>query len=1043
MFNNSKLNRVALAVALAAGVSSGALAQETSSGINGKVLGPQGNAAANTKITITHVPSGTTRTVTTTEAGNFSAKGLRVGGPYRVEVDSDKFQDTAVSDIYLTLGDAYTLDLTLEEQQAIEAIVVTASRITGNYGQTGPSNNFDLTSLQAAPSASRDIKDVVRIDPRVYINEAGSDAIQCAGANPRFNSLTVDGVRMNDNFGLNSSGYPTERIPFSYDAIAQVAVELAPFDVQYGGFTACNINAVTKSGTNKVRGGVFYDYTSDSLKGDKLEGDKIATGDYTEKRYGFNVGAPLIEDTLFIFAAYEKLEGAQIFEYAPFDNGRVSQTEIDQIAQVARDVYGYEPGSLLPSMPVEDEKVLVKLDWNINDYHRANLVYNYNDGFSIDQSDSGSDRIALSNHFYERGAKFNSVVASLYSDWTDSFSTELRIGHSSLDNRQISIDQASGFAEAQVTVSNGVVVYIGPDDSRQANKLKYDNLSFKLAGTYYLDEHKLDFGYEFEELDVFNMFVQHTVGEYRFDNIDAFRNGVARVYYGNAASHNPLDAAGEFEYTLHTAYVQDEYSFSDVDLKVMFGLRYDWYSSDDLPKHNQNFEDRYGFSNSQNLDGKDLLQPRFGFNWAASDDVEIRGGFGLYSGGNPNVWISNSYSNDGVRNIQVNKRGMQLLGPNAVALTGQGNAIYDIPVELYNLVGGGLTDAGVDATDPNFEIPSEWKYALGLTYTSPDDYIVTADILYTDKQDSAIIKNLANVKVGEAPDGRPVYADTNHPGQSDLLLTNVEGKDGESTVFSVGVSKQYDNGVDMAFSYAFTEAKEVHPMTSSVAFSNYHRIDTADPENPGLARSNYEIPHRFTLNLAYTTQLFDGLDTKFSLFGQANEGRPYGYTFNTARNFLGFNDEPRQLLYVPLENDPNVVYTPAVYDEQGNLVSGFDLNAFNAFIESEGLTRGEILDRNALSSSWWVKFDVKVEQEFPGFYEDHKGSAYFVIKNIGNMINDDWGVLKEGGSLQPAVTAGINANNQYEYKEFLNPAGQSREITPSLWEVRLGVKYSF
>lgn len=283
MFMKSKLNRVALAVAMSVGLSAGVMAQETSSNISGKITGPQGNPAAGTRVTITHVPSGTSRTVTVGENGNFSAKGLRVGGPYNVIVDSDTFQDTTISDVFLNLGEAYNLNLALEGDQAIESIVVTASQMSSSvFGTTGPSTNFNLADLENAPAINRDINDIIRADPRVYIDESFNDAVQCAGASPRFNSLTLDGVRLNDSFGLNSNGYPTERMPFPYDAIEQVAVELAPFDVQYGGFTACNINAVTKSGTNELHGNLFYDFTSDSFRGDSIEGEDVDTGNYTE-----------------------------------------------------------------------------------------------------------------------------------------------------------------------------------------------------------------------------------------------------------------------------------------------------------------------------------------------------------------------------------------------------------------------------------------------------------------------------------------------------------------------------------------------------------------------------------------------------------------------------------------------------------------------------------------------------------------------------------------------------------------------------------------
>jgi outer membrane receptor for ferrienterochelin and colicin len=1040
MLNKSKLNRIAIAVAMSVGMSTAAMAQETSSGITGSVMGPQGNPAAGTVVTITHVPSGSTKTVVVNSAGQFTAKGLRVGGPYNISVDSDKFQDTTVSELYLTLGESYVLNVPLQDEQAIESITVTASSMsTSVFGSTGPSANFNLADIENAPAINRDINDIIRADPRIYIDASFNDAVQCAGSSPRYNSLTLDGVRLNDNFGLNSNGYPTERMPFSFDAIDQVAVELAPFDVQYGGFTACNINAVTKSGTNEVHGSAFYDYTSDSYKGDKVEGDQQDNGSFTEKRYGVNVGFPLIKDTLFFFGSYEKLEGAQLFEYNALGS-RVSEADAARVAQIAQDVYNYDVGGFPGSAPIEDEKLLVKLDWNINEDHRASFVYNWNDGFSLSQSDQSSSSLPFSNHYYERGAELTSMVLSVYSDWNSDFTTEFRLGKTDLDNRQISVDAASGFPEVSIRSSDGGTLYLGPDDSRQANDLNWDNITAKLAGTYYLDEHTITAGVEFERLNVFNLFMQHVIGEYRFNSIDDFEAGdVDRIYHNNSAgTNNPNDAAASFTNEMYTFYVQDDFNLTD-DVTMMVGLRYDSYASDDRPTENTNFENRYGFKNTGNIDGISLLQPRVGFNWSVNDNMEVRGGVGLYSGGNPNVWISNAYSNDGVTNIDVREFNIPNFSGNVfdTPLSGAGRPLFDVPQALYDRIANtaiGDGDGGTNATDPSFDIPSEWKYALGTTYITDDEYVITADLLYSDKKNSPIIQDLAIADTGaNFPDGRPVYGQTgSRRGGSDFLLTNVNGADASAFTASLGVSKDFDNGVDASLSYSYTDAKDVNPMTSSVAFSNYSNIAVSDPQNPGVATSDYQIQHRFTATLGYAVELFDGYDTKFNIFGAANEGKPYSYTYSNARIFGDVNNF-RGLIYVPEVNDANVVYA-----------DGFDLNAFNAFIEEEGLVRGQIMERNSLDSDWWVKFDVRVEQEFPGFYKEHKASAFMVIENFGNFLDSDWGVFKQGDFVgEDIIEVGLNSDNQYVYNRFLTPAQQSPNRNASLWEIRIGVKYSF
>ncbi|MDT0593434.1 TonB-dependent receptor [Glaciecola petra] len=1051
MFTNNKISKIAAAVALSVGLSTAAMAQETSSAMEGRVIGPGGQSAAGTLVTVVHVPSGTSRQVTVSENGTFTMRGLRVGGPYQIIADSNVFQDTTVDGVFLNLGEAFDVSLQLEDASDVEVISVNASSVsTSAFGSTGPQSIFSLEDLQNAPAINRDINDIIRADPRIFVDESFNDAVRCGGASPRFNSLTLDGVRMNDSFGLNSNGYPTERMPFSFDAIQEVAVELAPFDVQYGGFTACNINAVTKSGTNKISGGVFYDYTSDSFRGDTADGVEQDNGNYTEKRYGVHIGAPIIKDKLFIFAAYEKLEGAQLFDYNFGD--RVTSDDISRITEIAQRVYNYDVGGTPGSAPVEDEKILVKLDWNINDDHRATLTYNYNDGFSLSQSDGGFGRVSLSNHFYERGAELDATILSVYSNWTDNFSTELRIGSTNLDNRQTSLDAASGFGEAQIRTADGGTVFIGPDDSRQSNDLNWEMLNFKLAGTYYMDNHTITAGVEVEELDVFNLFMQHTIGEYRFGSIEEFESGlVDRIYYNNSAgTNNPADAGASFTQKLTTFYIQDEFYLTD-DLQVMLGLRYDAWSTDDEPRLNQNFAARYGFFNTNNVDGIDLLQPRAGFNWAISDDFELRGGLGLYSGGNPNVWISNAYSNDGVTNISTREFDLtgyaggttDLFG---ITISGDGSPIYNPPQDLVDVVAGtslASGDGNTVATDPDFTIPSEWKYSLGFTYLTESDYVITGDYIFTNKEDSALYRDANLTYVGSTTSigGRPAYGlvDSGRRVGSDYILSNASG-DGKSTVISIGISKDWDNGFDATFGYAYVEAEDANPMTSAVAFSNYVNFATTDPNNPVVATSDYETPHRVTLSLSYAQEFIDGYETRFTMFGQASDGEPISYTMDQGNARDGFEDafpwdtvDRRQLLYVPVgDGSDGVTFTDAA-----------DEAAFFAWADAQGFERGENTSRNSRNADWWIKTDVRISQELPGFMEGHRASAFLVIENFTNLLNDEWGDYRQGSFVgDTVIDVDTDGAGNFFYSDFSEP-GQSISRAPSLWEIRVGVNYKF
>lgn len=1082
MKNRFRLCISALAALLVLIVPVALYAQETTSGLRISVYGPDGNTLSGITVTTTDTRTGSTRTGQTNDSGLVFERQLAVGGPYTVKASSAEYADQTVTDINLRLGDTYTVVLQLGSAM-MEEVVVTAALVQSEQLALGPASVYGLEDLQDMPTINRDIRDIVRNDPRLYIDPAfAGGAIHCGGANPRFNSLTVDGVRMNDLFGLNSNGYPTERQPFSYDSLEQVAVELAPFDVFYGQFTACNINAVTKSGSNEWHGSVFYDYTSDSLKGDSLESESIDTGDFDETRYGATLGGPIIQDKLFFFLAYEKLDGANLFDRVPVGaptSGRVvrgvTQDQLDEIYAIARDVYGYTPGDVVKSLANEDEKYTIKLDWDINENHRATYTYNYNDGFNWSESDSDDTEFEFSDHYYERGAELKSHTAALFSNWTDQFSTEFRVSSLDLKNRQNS-RSGGEFGEVQIETWNDddgdgqfsqAVVYLGTDDSRQANDLNYDALNFKLAAYYQMGDHLLTAGYEQDMLDVFNLFIQHTRTENRFDEecgptnpngcIEAFREGRPDdIYYGNAApSNNPLDGAAVWGYDIHTAYLQDEWITLGGDLTLVFGLRYDWYSTGDKPAYNPLFEERTGFRNDETLDGEGLVQPRFGFNWTLTPDVSVRGGVGLYSGGNPNVWLSNNFSNDGFRVAQLRESVIERSPPPPqncgfgvdfslfdIPISGDGRPLFNPPQCQVDAIAFQEPDSGVNALDPNFEIPKNWKANLGSTWHFGDGFTLNADLLYTKADDSAIVIGSALEQTGTAPDGRPIYTDTRpffRFGSSDYVLTNVTGPDARSWQFGIDLSKSHDNGFDWSLGYAYTDAEDVTPMTSSVAFSNYANISVDDPNGPSRAASNYNIPHRFTFRLGYSAYWWGDNRTNFTLVGARNKGRPFSYTF-TGDDGDTFGDfiSGRHLLYVPDgPNDPRVIFADT-----------FNTDAFFDFVEASGLSKygHGIAPRNAFNSDWWTWFDLRIEQEFPGFTDGHKFAGFIIIKNLCNLLNDEWCVLREAGFPRNQAIVDMEISDDgsaYIFEEFIDPPGQGRVSDPSLWEIRVGLTYRF
>ena len=790
-------------------------------------------------------------------------------------------------------------------------------------------------------------------------------------------------------------------MPFPYDAISSVAVEMAPMSVVYGGFSACNINAVTKTGRNEIYGSVFFDYGSDDFRGDKLEGDKIAQQDYEETRYGFELGGALIEDQLFFYGAYEKYNGADLNNRGAIGSGAVNevpvtQAELDRIAQIARDVYGYEPGrTVSEAFDFDDEKYLIKLDWYASETQRLSMTYMYNDSFNFTASDGDLDEFEFDKHFYKRGAELTTYNINWYADWSENFSTEVRYSYSEVDFLQASVS-GGDFAEFRIELDE-VDVYLGQDDSRQANDLDWEVQQLVARGTYIMDDHTITFGYERDSSDIYNLFYQHVDTEIRFDGIDNFEQGIAaRVYYGNAITNNELDAAVSWGYTIHTAYIEDEWQVSP-DFRLTYGLRYDSYESDDKPALNSAFAADYGFPNTATLDGLDLLMPRIGFTYEMNDSMTLSGGVGLFSGGNPNVWYSNVFSNTNTTAVQTQIRGVNLfeqtyeLCEPSAPVCGPG---YGIPSQqVAQVAAGDGSNFEIVYLDPDFEAPSEWKYALGLTWQTDSGYLITADAQITRGKDTAIYKHgdLEQVGINDFGNGYPAYDSVRLPS---FVLTN-SGVGNESESVAVSVFKDFENGLDVRLGYAWVDAKDVNPMTSSVAFSNYVNRTFYDPEEEVLSPSNYNIEHRFTGVLNYNVNLFGDYNTRFSLFAQSSSGVPYSVTLG------GF--------------------------EGTGLAYGF--TPYLDFLEHVLVEPGT---RNSRKGSSWTKADLRISQELPGINAEHSARAFIVVDNVTNLLNDEWGVMYKPNFPYGVTQGDIDAGR-----------AESRIGGASLWEIRIGAEYRF
>lgn len=1071
--NNPRLLALVIIVLMALVAMPPTWAQETSSSLRGQVVDQNGNPITTGTVLVVHEPTGTSRRLTPNSQGQFFARGLPVGGPYTVTLlDATEYQAEQVENLYLSLGQAENVVISAVsagDVAALDELVVTGASVE-RLLQTGAGSNYGREDIEKATAIDRDLKSILREDSKVVVDNTvdGGPGLSIAGSNIRFNSLTVDGIAQNDNFGLNKNGYPTRRTPIALDAVEALSVNIAPFEVTYGSFLGGNINVVTKSGTNEYEGSGYFLYSSDSVTGDESKGEELPVGDFREKTWGFSLGGPIIKDKLFVFANYEKFDTTRSFPFA-LDNEdgvltgteipNVTQGDVDRAVQIARDVYGYDALGFDAANDEEDEKFIVKADWNINDYHRASFTFQRSEGNLVRDffSNPTTQTAALLSNRYNMNELLKTYSFQAFSDWTANFSTEVKVGFKTVDTDQTPVSE--NFAAFTVRTPQGGTIRLGPDQFRHSNILENDTRFLKIKGDYFLGDHTLTFGYEQEKVEIFNLFLPWSHGEFTFDSFADFENRTSNfIIYGDSFSDNRNDAAADFEFTNHIAYIQDEWTILP-ELTIFAGLRYEVINNSDSPALNQDFVNRNGFANTENLDGNDLILPRLGFNYAFDDRTVFRGGVGLFGGGTPNVWLSNSYSNTGVLSTigffpRLDFAPFTDIFANVDALL-QAN-IDDTTANQF--LQQFLTEnplADTNAIDPGFDTPSSWKFNLAVDHTLDlsnwglgDGWLVSAEGIWTSVKDAVVWRETRREVVGTAPDGRPIYnGPTTGPEPADpgfdLVVDNTSK--GHSSVYNFDLQKTFftENAgtYDFHFSYSRQNIKEVNPGNAFIAFEGFGQPATFDRNADILYNSEFEVKNNITANLTWEKRIFGDNRTLINLFYSGRSGRHFSYTFGRTFAFGGtfladFDNLDSQLLYVPSGlNDP--------------LVTGDadTLAALNGFIDREGClsgARGSIIERHSCRTSWVNRLDLHFLQEvgLPGW--DHRIELTFDIENLTNLIDNDWG--RQVSFLQPfnapVVDVAINDQGQYVYSNFREPV-ETVSTIPSVWKMQFGIRYRF
>jgi Carboxypeptidase regulatory-like domain len=1144
-FKSAQLCAVSLVALLAAPAA--LHAQETTSAIRGTILNDGNAPISAATITLVHTPSGTRATATTDAAGVFEARGLRVGGPYSVSITANGFRPQEITEIFLTVAETFRLETQLAAL-AVEqdAIIVTASGLKkGSQLATGSATDFRADDIAGIVSTRRDIRDIVRKDPLANFDSNGG--ITIGGANTRFNRFSVDGVQLQDNFGLNNSGLPSSRGIISIEAIDQVGVKAAPFDISEGKFQGGSINVVLKSGTNAYKASAYGYYGDNSLASKGAAGPAFVIGpngarvpgfsNFTFKNFGGFVSGPIIEDKLFIALNYERLDESRPNATGPEDGtnpNRVtgaSTTLINQVSGIYDSTYkaganGFNIGSLVTSTPEQDRKFSGRIDWNIVDGQRLALTYiNHKNiipvfaggrlttgSSTLTPNVSAAGAISLNSNWYDTSEKTKAYTAQLNSQWNDSLTSELRVSYRDYVRGQdsrlglglgeflvcLAPTSADAIGTAPSLQCPTAGLYFGPDESRQSNALATKTWVYAANVQLRMGAHKFKLLAEYQSQKINNLFVQQTAGRYYFDSIAQFQARTAnQVVYQNAITGNPQDAAANWNYGIYSVGLQDTYEIFD-NLTLQYGLRYDWLQASKNIPLNQRFSSQYGFANNGTLNGKDVLQPRFGFNWKPVTGFEISGGVGLFGGGTPDVWVSNNYSNNGIvgNQVVIQRTATGFTNTNAAAspvsatlgqqvLNGV-TGLIPSPLQAYlagipvrdAATGNVFSTAPVNALDPKFKLPSNWKYNLSARTKFDlgflgDNWKFRADVLLTDVNNGLVwtdlrARPLATAGVNQVtPDGRQrfegvVLGTTGVVGAStgtDILLSSASG--GYSRTLSIGFSKEWDMGFSLSASYASQRAKDRGTAGAATAGSAYG-ITSVDGNFPEVGRSAFEVKHSGRLSVGYRKEFFGDNETRFEINAEIRSGVPFSYTFNQTGVFGLQGGNNRFAFFVPDFSQSQVAGSAPGRVQVGNVefANQATFDALKTIVQNSALKdfQGAVAPRNLGTGPSFKKADIRVSQQIPFFLG--KFTAFVDVENFLNLINKDWNSFRTYSDRVTltnvsCIAAGTQSCARYLYNTapgvsatgtaipVASQFGTSLIQNQSLWALRLGLRYDF
>jgi hypothetical protein len=1041
----------------------GATAQVTTASITGQVLESNGQMLAGANVLAVHVPTGTRYGVSSRSDGRFTIPNMRVGGPYTVTVSFVGFQEQKLEQISLALGQTLVLEFSMKEDATSLGEIVISEKANPdiNNQRTGYSNNFSNDQIRQMPTITRSASDIYRLTP-------SSDGNSFAGRNGQFNNFSLNGTIFNNPFGLDAAtpGGQTDAQPISLDAIDQIQVSIAPYDVTQAGFTGASVNAVTKSGANKVFGTVFGFYRNNALTGSKVGGQSIVVPKLSQLQSGFSIGGPIVKDKAFFFANFE-LErredlGSNFLAARTGLSGenvaRVQAADLDAVSSLLKSKYGYETGPYENYFHnTNNQKGIIKLDWNISQKHTVSFIYNFLDAFkdkpahpsAIGRRGPDITTLQFRNSGYRINNKINSFLVEFKSIFSNKFSNKFQAGYTQYrDSRD---PFSSPFPVLNINKDGIRYIVAGHEPFSINNDLKQDVFQISNNFDIYLTGHTVTVGTSFEKFSFdnsFNLGVYEPFG-YAYPG-GTFGPGFASVAgfttYVNADQLKPVvdyaksvNAAGKWNLAQtnvgqFAVYAQDKWATSS-NFTLTYGIRMDlplYFDTADKIKENIarkggqydptsnpfapynpgiDYYDEKG--NSLKLDQTKLpdqvplFSPRVGFNWDMKGDktLQLRGGSGLFTGRFPFVWVGNQVAN---------------------------------PDFFFRAT-----------TAQNFKFPQVWRTNIGMDKQLEGGWLLSADVIYTKDINAQLVRNygrkLPSGTLQGGADKRPIYLDADKsvdqfggPNNAYVFTNTNEGYSFNTTV---EVKRKWTNGLYTSLAYNYLDSRDISSISAEISGDAYDRNPVSGNANtPVLAPSLYGNKHR-VVGSANKTFTYSGgkMATTVSLFFEYAQGGRFSYTYSGDLNGdgSGLND----LIYIPTSAELLSQTFSGTANEQSN-----QRTALEQFInQDEYLSgrRGQYAEKYGILSPWYSRWDIRFLQDFK-INETSKIQFSWDILNVGNLLSSSWGVRQFPQNTQPiGVTVDATGKPTYSFDANLKNTFTNDFSLLSRWQMQFGLRYIF